>query len=76
MKFIWYNYFLQKKWLWTVLYQLCEWETAADFYWTYTEGRTGEVIITTLVECIIIMIIKRYCYVNNDIEDNNYDDDI
>lgn len=31
-----------EKWIWTVLHQLCERETAADFHWAHPEGRAGD----------------------------------
>ena len=37
------TFFHSEKWVWAVLYQLCEWEATADLHWAHTESRTGGV---------------------------------
>ena len=34
---------LLEKWIWTILYQLCEWKTPADLHWADTKGRAGKI---------------------------------
>lgn len=34
---------LSEKWIWTILYQLCEWKTPANLHWADIESRAGKI---------------------------------
>lgn len=40
---------LSEKWIWTILYQLCKWKTAADLHWTDTKSWAGEMSTVPIV---------------------------